>query len=628
MDLIEEASYSTGLKAKDSDFHHEINRIFPGDGFVLYSDKSARQKQVDNMIYKYLPEFDQASIAALMYRSAKEWKRTKVSVVSRHLSRITNYMSRLPADGWTAKEVSNAVYGLQYMRSDDSRVLRFLSVISNIMIESLLGTSVDEDYEEGSEDSEEYSGGTDINRELRDFLNFPESFISTLLEPSSASEGLTAGFALRKEEHFSSSLSMEERSMLDDDDDSAPHGLLCIDDLIESSSSALSTHFPMEKILTARELSTVLYSLRGMRSDVKEVKSFLTVLNRLIYLSRSVPGVTFDVQGVSNALYGMQGMSSDCPEVRALITQLTVKIARSDDLLDSQAIGNALYGLKNMNSEHPEIRLLLRVLASRIDLSRAEMRSQEIANALYGLQGMSSEHAEVKELLTSLERKIKTSKRKEMFNAQEIGNALYGLQNMVSDSSEVRKLLSAVSKKMGNFEVVLNAQAVGSALIGFQGMSSDHKEVNNILSVFNKHLRNCDILDEKAVASLKGLQRMNGGSVEVRELLSVFADKIESCQGRLNKDEVTSVLFGLQNSISIDECEEVTLILGALIRQVRRSGYTTNHSYSSNNDIFEDKASKNVESAISSIRSVKNMCGKSTQLGVEEIMSLLMVGDS
>jgi hypothetical protein len=82
-------------RPKVTDFHSEISRVFPNDGLLAFnSDKSIRQNQVDKLIYRHLPEFNQASISALMYRSAKEWKRTKISVVSRHLPRISSYMSR------------------------------------------------------------------------------------------------------------------------------------------------------------------------------------------------------------------------------------------------------------------------------------------------------------------------------------------------------------------------------------------------------------------------------------------------------------------------------------------------------------------------------------------------------
>ena len=666
-DQISHSSTSSLITKRPKIFNHhsEISKIFPNDGFLLHnSDRSVRQNQVDKLIYHHLPEFNQASIAILLYRSAKEWKKTKVSVISRHLSRITSYMSRLPSHEWTAKEVSNAVYGLQYMKSDDSRVLKFLSVMTDIMSESLCGHYDEEDFEDNSEEhyGEEFSDHlTNEDRELNDFLNQRAEPIIPIKRRIPDSYSSLSSISDSKDNFLSTTSNINEERP-------SSAGLLCIDDLAESSFSSISNYYHQDKIISSRDLSTILYSLRGMRSDVKEVKEFLNVLNKVIYMNKitsSSQGMNFDVQGVSNALYGMQGMSSDCAEVRTLLTQLMPKIAGSDDVLDGQAIGNSLYGMKNMKSDYPEVRLLLRVLTTRINRSNAELKSQEIANALYGLQGMNSNHVEVKELLIALEKKINESKKKEFFNGQEIGNALYGLQKMTSDSLEVRKVLLAITKKMNNFNIILNAQGVGSALVGMQGMNSDHREVNTMLSTFNKHLHNCDILDEKAISSICGLQRMNSGSYEVRELLSIFARKLTFCQGILSKDEITNVLYGVQNLISVDECDEVTIFLKSFVEQVNRSVYlvngissnypvhnnnnNNNNNENNNNDILNDiddndiimssnnndnnnkiiknNAGKSVESVINSIKSVKKMCGKNTQLKIDDIMSLLIVGD-
>jgi hypothetical protein len=280
-----------------------------------------------------------------------------------------------------------------------------------------------------------------------------------------------------------------------------------------------------------------------------------------------------------------------------------------------------------MNSEYPEVRALLRVLARSINRSSAQMRPQEIANAIYGLQGMNSHLIEVKEVLLALELKITSSKRSQNLNAQEIGNALYGLQKMSSDCPEVRKLLLAITKKMNNYDVVLNAQAVGSALIGLQGMNSDHIEVNILLSVLTKHIKNSDIIDEKAVGSLFGLQKMNTASEQVRELLVVFANKLDLCLGRLNIDEIAFALYGLQNVVGEETvCPEVSVLLSALIRQTKRSVYlSSNHDNSI--DIIEDRSTRILKSVISSMKSVKHMCGRSAQLGPQDIKSLLIVAE-
>ena len=584
---------SKSQRPEKTGFHNEINKIFPSDGYLVHnSDKRMRQSDVDKLIYHHLPEFNQASIAMLMYRSGKEWKKTRVSVVSRHLPRITSYMSRLPANGWSAKDISYCMYGLQYMRSDDAGVLKFLSIMSNIISESC-------DEEEESEDGNEgRKPSMDSKRFLKEIKSFPLPFIPTALSSSPLSET----FAL----------------VTDTDDP-------IVSIRTSTSTSTLPSDYIDVKTFSARELSTTLYALRGMRSDVKEVKIFLNSLNRMIFLGHGGDG-SFDVQGLSNALYGMQGMNCDCSDVRTLITQITSKAAGCKEPLDSQAIGNALYGLKSMNSEYPEIRLLLRVLAVKINQSSAEMRPQEIANAIYGLQGMSSNHIEVKELLAALEAKINSSKKGQNLNAQEIGNTLYGLQKMNSDCQEVRRLLLAITKKMNNFEVIMNAQAVGCALIGLQGMNSDHREVNKLLSVLIEHIKNSDVIDEKAVGSLFGLQRMNTGSEQVRDLLVIFSNKLDLCLGRLNIDEIAFALYGLQNIIGDESpCQEVSIFLSALIRQIKRSVYLSSNY--DDFDVIENRASRTVESVISSIKSVRHMCGSSSQLGPQEIISLLVVAE-
>jgi len=50
-------------------------------------------------------------------------------------------------------------------------------------------------------------------------------------------------------------------------------------------------------ILTAKEVTTILYSLRGMRSDAIEVRNFIDVLNDVIERSE----YSFDVQGIGKS---------------------------------------------------------------------------------------------------------------------------------------------------------------------------------------------------------------------------------------------------------------------------------------------------------------------------------------
>jgi len=133
-------------KQDPREIHREINRVFPSNPSSTVSShhhltdtnkKRERQSDVDKLIGRYLPHFDITSMSTLMYRSAKEWKQTKTCLLSRHLPAITTYISYLPAHEWTSKDISQAIYGLQYMKSDDNRVLKYSAVMTTITSSSL-----------------------------------------------------------------------------------------------------------------------------------------------------------------------------------------------------------------------------------------------------------------------------------------------------------------------------------------------------------------------------------------------------------------------------------------------------------------------------------------------------------
>jgi len=538
--------------------HREINRVFPSEPGPppQGQDRYRRQSDVDRLILRYLPDFNQASMATLMHRSAKEWKRTKTSLLTRHLPAITAYMSYLPAHEWSPREISQALYGLQYMKSDDRRVLKYLSVMTTIVSSSLGGESVEfydddeEDDDEGveqvflddddDEDEEDEGEGNEEEEDdevAQELLDSPLTLIPT-------------SFSLSVFRDTTEQILAQHLLGSGDDGDA--------DDLA----------------FTAKEMTTILYSLRGMRSDVNEVRDFVGTLNGVIDRSK----VAFDVQGAGNALYGMQGMSSEYPEVRRLVALVSRRVEGCTEPLDAQAIGNALYGLRSMRSDHAEVRALVRVLANLIHRSDATLRPQEVANALYGLQGMNDQHEEVRELLVALEDKVLRSRAGDggSLGPTEIGASLYGFQRMSGDSPAVRGLLAAVTTKMLNFKMRLNAQAVGNALWGLQGMGSEHAEVRDVVKVLARHVRAAEPLDAQAVSNaLFGLQRMSTASAEVCQLLAVVAAKLEYCAQPLSKQEVNDAVVGLQGLMAEDDPDspsaELQGLLNAFVKHVKSS---------------------------------------------------------
>ena len=547
-DVAAARQYKVRRKQGPREVHREINRVFPSEaGSPHTPDKYRRQSDVDRLILRYLPDFNQASMATLMHRSAKEWKRTKTSLLARHLPAITAYMSYLPAHEWSPREISQAIYGLQYMKSDDRRVLKYLSVMTTIVSSSLGGESVE--FYDDDEDEEEDDEGT--------FLDDDDEGDEEDEGDNDEEEGLSGAPLTLIPTSFSLSVFRDTTEQI-----LAQH-LLSQDGDDDGDDVAF----------TAKEVTTILYSLRGMRSDVNEVRGFLGTFNSVV--ERSKEG--FDAQGAGNALYGLQGMSSEYPVVRRLVSLVSRRVEGCTEPLDAQAIGNALYGLRSMRSEHAEVRALVRVLATLIRRSDAAMRPQEVANALYGLQGMSDKHEEVRELLVALEEKVLRSRAGDggSLGPTELGASLYGFQRMSGDCPEVRALLAAVTTKMLNFKMRLNAQAVGNALWGLQGMGSGLAEVRHVVQVLVRHVRAADPLDAQAVSNaLFGLQRMSTASAEVCQLLSALAVKIEYCAQPLSKQEVDDAVVGLQGLLAADDADrpsaELQGLLSAFARQIKR----------------------------------------------------------
>jgi hypothetical protein len=120
---------------------------------------------------------------------------------------------------------------------------------------------------------------------------------------------------------------------------------------------------------------------------------------------------------------------------------------------------------------------------------------------------------------------------------------------------------------------------------------------------------------------------MNDNSIEVKKLLSLCSQKLEFCEGRLSKEEITNFLFGLQNMIIDDECVEVSTILKALFKQIKRSVYISCHSNNNDYNMIDNTLPRAVENVINSIKSVKKMCGRNTHFGIQEIMSLLIIAE-
>lgn len=349
-------------------------------------------------------------------------------------------------------------------------------------------------------------------------------------------------------------------------------------------------------------LSSSLYGMRGMSSDVFEVRELLTALDQLIADS---PQQMLTGDQIGNALYGLQKCSASCTEVSRLLATLTARIAPSSSSqthrepstrkpgvskdsmsaspLSFKHLSLALYGLKNMSTASPAVRTLLDTLLLRLESNATATQHEEIppvngqmfSNALYGMQGMECEYTAVRTLLKFIASKgwsqsVETG-------PQAIANSFYGLKSMTSHSEETRLILRIIAQKTDRCTEPLPAKTVGMALFGLQGMGDDVEEVRFALAVLGSRLVEVegDIKARSVVTmrdlgmSLFGLQSMSSDTAEVRQILSTIASLMQASKDRsFGASELSMCFLGLQHMK--DGVHETRQVLTALLPKLRQ----------------------------------------------------------
>jgi hypothetical protein len=348
-------------------------------------------------------------------------------------------------------------------------------------------------------------------------------------------------------------------------------------------------------------ISMIIIGLQKNRLQTESSREFVSVLSSIVQKRT----ISFGSQAIGNSIYGLKGMSSDIPEVRVLVTALTAAVESSIDVLSAQETCNAFYGLQGMSSDHIEVRGLLCALLPKIKSCSEHFDSQDIGNTLYGLQGMSSEYPEVRDILRALLPKVKSCLKS--FKSQEIANSLYGLQKMSSDYSEVRAIIGALTPRLRDCQDVMSNQEISNSFYGLRGMKSNHPEVLALVSALTVRARECEgvitagspthftatsslseMKDNKSVSRIRGLnstvrgmstvemsnalygmQKLSSDYQEVRNAVSALTSLTRSCTDRFLARDVSSALYGMKSMKS--DCREVRDLVAALTPIVRRS---------------------------------------------------------
>ena len=215
------------------------------------------------------------------------------------------------------------------------------------------------------------------------------------------------------------------------------------------------------KPLTDNYLAFTIFGLRSMDSRVPEVRALLTEL----VARMPIPERDFTTENDTKSSASLSSLADPnvIPGGPAYVQMSAPKLCL------------ALYSCRGLSDESKEELQLFKVLLSilkRVQIKSGDLTSRDVCMALYGLQSCSAKSGEVRGILEALLPHLKSFGRP--FDAQPFGMAMFGLKWMSSDYDVVLRTLAALTARMGTS---LDKQSIGNALFGLKTMSGDKPEV-------------------------------------------------------------------------------------------------------------------------------------------------------
>jgi hypothetical protein len=410
-------------------------------------------------------------------------------------------------------------------------------------------------------------------------------------------------------------------------------------------------------------LASTMSSLQFMNSDDKGVSEFVQALaDKLTSASDSVSPQQFN-----KCIDSLRGLSSDVPEVRSLLSVIMSKVSTQEERQ-----GNAgklplpsLIGFQRMNSNHVEVRRLLEIYTTSLLATTADMTegnkvpvtkkgTNVVLGTLHGMRLLNSDHIEVRDavgaLAAYLKKRIELSGNERSGGSQSfpyigfVASSVYGMQLMSSEHVQTLELLGVLSNQAylcstnGNKRSStkkLSPREVGMAIIGMQKMSSDCREVRHMVKNLLPHIHHMDQISPSNssylnwyVESCIGLQLMSSDHSETTQLVQVVTKRIQDCTGNLTTSAIAKAFIGirnlreLNNSLPIEQspaipgCESVNNLIGVLVDKITASRLFQNeHAYNN-----EDGAI-NGEFVCAAFYGLKNR--SSDVVEVQRLMSVL-----
>ena len=337
---------------------------------------------------------------------------------------------------------------------------------------------------------------------------------------------------------------------------------------------------PLEN-MTSKELSMTLHGLQGISSDYVEVRIFLDTLCQVLKVcpilkypheKYIIPSWNpFDMghltENINNKKKNKESIEDliQNSDIRNDSLQINNHINKYWSPLNAAELGTALFGLRKMSSHHVEVRRLLSLILVNDDIETHLLPSDNPASSSMKTDNNNDNHK------VSYINSNSIPSRPFILDAVSVGSGLYGMHNMCTEYEEVRRLVGFFGHSLRANPVALSARALASALYGLRGCRADYPEVRILLQGLSKGAslsfvsRNEDNLIDSSSTStqinshfadytprhmamaLYGLQQFSGGdSVEEEDLIRVLASCIDGSPWPLRGQEAALALHGLQ----------------------------------------------------------------------------------
>ncbi len=324
--------------------------------------------------------------------------------------------------------------------------------------------------------------------------------------------------------------------------------------------------------LKRNELSMALWGMQGLQGNDKETQKLLEMINDALDTIhfKDLGEYFYSGEQLGPALSGLKRMSNENIEVKRLLRHIHSSILAQSggsgmninvrDITD-QHIGSSFYGLQSMTmdyftyQENPELNDVLHALLIVLKNSKRRFAVRSIAMGMYGLQGMSSEISVVSKIVGSLGLRLRSDC--DDYTGQHIAMMLYGLKSMIH-TKDIDSFLYKLSDILLTTKHTMTYSQIASAIYGLQNMSANRPAIRRIMEALAMKLRvlmssnsaqSPPLTGQDVAMIMHGMKQMCSESAQIQSFLDVFADAIE-----LNKHQITmtghelSMAFnGLQN---------------------------------------------------------------------------------